>query len=110
MTIFSKHINLNEELLVKILSNRSTARRLFNETQKTLWRKVILDFDKIEFASKSFLDELNALIEEQNEKTYVKENMSEEVQKMEQLVQHSQDKKLWDSQKEASKRADTVVI
>jgi hypothetical protein len=99
MTIFSKHISLSEELSVKILSNRSTARLLFDKTQKTFWSEVILDFTEIEFASKSFLDELNALINQQDEKTYLKENMAEEVQKMDELVQRSHKEKSRNSQK-----------
>jgi hypothetical protein len=110
MTIFSKHISLSEELSVKILSNRSTARLLFDKTQKTFWSEVILDFTEIEFASKSFLDELNALIKQQDEKTYAKENMAEEVKKMDELVQHSQDEKPWNSQEESNKKADMVAI
>jgi hypothetical protein len=110
MSISANHIDLNKKLSVNILSNRSTARLLFNMTQKVQSNKIIFDFGNIVFASKSFLDELNALIKEHDTKIYLKENMSDEVQKMDQFVQRSQVKEQRDFKKESNKTADIVAI
>jgi|GEM_PF-2504959 len=110
MITSTKHIDLQKTLSINILSNRSTARLLFSKTQEMKWESFILDFEHIAFASRSFMDELNALIKDQRNKTYLKENMSEDVQKMDQLVLHSQENKVKDSPNNTSQNTDVVTI
>lgn len=87
MSTFTKNIKIRNLLAVQVLSTRSTAHRLLNEITKMSSRKHFqLDFNDIAFASRSFMDELNVLAT-QNEITFDKVNMNEQIQKMAQLVQ-----------------------
>ncbi|MEQ8524353.1 hypothetical protein [Gracilimonas sp.] len=87
MNIFAKHIDLSKKLNVSVLSNRATARTLYNkEIKKTLYPNVVIDFKDIEFASRSFLDELNSLLAEKRFSNIHKMNMNHQVSKMDKLV------------------------
>ena len=80
-------INIQKYLQVSVLSNRSTAKVLLDEALKNKNTSIVLDFADIEFASRSFLDELNYLINENDDKSFVKINMTNQLQKMDYLVQ-----------------------
>lgn len=90
MSIFVKHIELSDKLNVSVLSNRATARVLFKkEIKNTLYPQIRIDFKNIEFASRSFLDELNYLMANKKLINIQKVNMNEQVLRMEKLVTES---------------------
>lgn len=87
MSLFAKHIDLAKVLDVSVLSNRATARYLFeNKIEKSLSPKIRLDFKDVEFASRSFLDELNYHLKEKRFVSIEKINMNDQVLKMDHLV------------------------
>lgn len=88
MSIFDKHIVLGEFLNVSLLSTRATARELMKQI-KTLRLSVVLDFEDIEFASRSFMDELNILVKESRWTRYTYVHMNEQVRRMKNLVERS---------------------
>lgn len=57
--MLNKVISLTEIFNSSSLITRQTARELFDIIAKSDEKKIILDFNKIEFASRSFFDELN---------------------------------------------------
>ncbi|MCH8549755.1 MAG: STAS-like domain-containing protein [Balneolaceae bacterium] len=81
-----KKILVRNALSASIMSTRATARVLFNLAMEAKCKIVELDFSNIEFASRSFLDELNCLIENQSEISVRKTNLNEQVEKMEKVV------------------------
>ncbi len=86
MSIFDKHINLQKEFDVSALNNRATAKKLVKSIQSSWVNTVVLDFSDIEFASRSFLDELNSHLPH-IEKEVKKTNMNASVREMDELVQ-----------------------
>lgn len=56
----NKIILLTETFKSSSLITRQAARELFDIISGSEDKKIILDFDKIEFASRSFFDELNS--------------------------------------------------
>lgn len=57
--MLNKIINLGEIFNSSSLITRQMAREIFNIIAKSDENKIVLDFNKIEFASRSFFDELN---------------------------------------------------
>ncbi|MBU3925445.1 hypothetical protein KJ854_05970 [Patescibacteria group bacterium] len=57
--MLNKIINLAEIFNSSSLITRQTARELFNIIARSDENKIVLDFNKIKFASRSFFDELN---------------------------------------------------
>ncbi|MGK7370992.1 MAG: hypothetical protein ACNS64_12325 [Candidatus Halalkalibacterium sp. M3_1C_030] len=90
MSIFDKHINLRKEFDVSALNNRATAKKLVKRIESSWVNTVILDFSDIEFASRSFLDELNSHLPH-IVKEIKKINMSSSVKEMDELVQKPKD-------------------
>ncbi len=60
MIMSNKNILLTETFRSSSLITRQAARELFDIISKSEDKKIILDFNKIEFASRSFFDELNS--------------------------------------------------
>lgn len=86
---FKRTIHLSEELSTSTLSARATARRIFKSINKYWFINVIeLDFREIQFCSRSFMDELNHLINESQYEIY-KTNMNQSVKKMNEKVQQA---------------------
>jgi len=110
MNIFAKHITLNKVLFVSVLSTRATARCLYDEAMRTSKKKIILDFQDIEFASRSFMDEINYLINNQDQKEFIKVNMNDQVMKMNELVQKPASKEEWDSENKEYEDSEIVTI
>ena len=90
MSIFDKHINLRKEFDVSALNNRATAKKLVKRIESSWVNTVILDFSDIEFASRSFLDELNSHLPH-IDKEVKKINMNTSVKEMDKLVQKPKD-------------------
>jgi hypothetical protein len=87
MSTSVKKIEIKKILEVEVLALRATARRLLNEeVRNSSYTKFKLDFRGIEFASRSFMDELNALLKENSVCTFKKINMNEQIQQMDHLV------------------------
>lgn len=87
MNIFAKHIDLAKVLDVSVLSNRATARHVYESKIEKSWSpKIRLDFRGIDFASRSFLDELNHHLTEKKFTSFEKVNMNEQILKMDELV------------------------
>lgn len=86
MSIFDKHIKLKKVFEVTALNNRATAKRLVERIENSWANTVILDFADIEFASRSFLDELNSHLSH-IDKEIKKVNMNSSVKEMDKLVQ-----------------------
>lgn len=103
MSIFDKHIDLHQFLGVKVLSTRATARELMEQI-KTLKFTVYFDFSGIEFASRSFMDELNSLIDESTWTAYKFAGMNEQVRRMNELVSDKDTREYLNSNK--SKKSD----
>jgi hypothetical protein len=81
-----KYIEIRRILDVSVLSTRATARYLFNkEIKKYSQDSFKLDFKGIEFASRSFMDELNLLIKKYSLAVH-KINMNSQIQQMDELV------------------------
>ncbi|TYP93524.1 hypothetical protein LX73_1229 [Fodinibius salinus] len=90
MSIFDKHINLRKEFDVSALNNRATAKKLVKRITSSWVNTVVLDFSDIEFASRSFLDELNSHLPH-IDKEVKKTNMNASVKEMDELVQQPKD-------------------
>ena len=86
MSIFDKYINLRKEFDVSALNNRATAKKLVKRIESSWVNTVVLDFSDIEFASRSFLDELNSHLPH-IDKEVKKTNMNASVREMDELVQ-----------------------
>lgn len=112
MTIFAKHIDLQNALSVDVLSTRATARSLESEINSffNLSRSVTLDFEGIEFASRSFMDELNIIIRENDRVDVKKINMNEQVGKMDELIQSSSKKRSWETPRSESGQSEMMTI
>ncbi|WP_440999825.1 STAS-like domain-containing protein [Fodinibius sp. SL11] len=91
MSIFDKHINLRKEFDVSALNNRATAKKLVKRIESSWANTVVLDFSDIEFASRSFLDELNSHLPHVD-KEVKKTNMNASVREMDELVQQPKEK------------------
>ncbi|MEX2403972.1 MAG: DUF4325 domain-containing protein [Balneolales bacterium] len=93
MITFTKHINIQKVLLVSVLSTRATARTLFHDVIRNYKNrnKFKLDFKHIEFASRSFIDELNSLIVNHPHISFKKVNMNKQVKQMDELVHNKND-------------------
>lgn len=91
MSIFDKHIKLAKVFDVTALNNRATARKLVKKIKNAWSDTIFLDFTDIDFASRSFLDELNAYLSH-IDKEVKKANMSPTVRKMDKLVQKPKDR------------------
>jgi len=90
MSIFDKHINLRKEFDVSALNNRATAKKLVKRIESSWVNTVVLDFSDIEFASRSFLDELNSHLPH-IDKEVKKTKMNASVREMDELVQQTKD-------------------
>lgn len=110
MNIFAKHIALKKVLSVSVLSTRATARYLYDEAIRTSKEKIILDFQDIEFASRSFMDELNYLISSQEKKEFTKIKMNDQVRKMDELVQRPVSKEEWISDDNQFEESEVVTF
>lgn len=88
--LFIKRINLQRDFGVSSLSTRATAKKLINRIESSWVNTVVLDFSDIEFASRSFLDELNSHLPH-IVKEIKKINMSSSVKEMDELVQKPKD-------------------
>ena len=77
-------LSLSEEY-GEILSTRSTAREIFNRTNKFKLKKVELDFTNIEFISRSFCDEFLKQKEKSNKEVECT-NINQEVKDMLKIV------------------------
>lgn len=86
MSIFDKHIKLRKVFQVTALNNRATARKLVEKINRSWANTVILDFEYIEFASRSFLDELNSHLPH-IDKEIKKVKMNASVKEMGKIVQ-----------------------
>ncbi|MGK7371020.1 MAG: STAS-like domain-containing protein [Candidatus Halalkalibacterium sp. M3_1C_030] len=86
MSIFDKHIKLKKVFEVTALNNRATAKRLVERIENSWANTIILDFTDIEFASRSFLDELNSHLPH-IDKEIKKIHMNASVKEMDKLVQ-----------------------
>lgn len=64
MIMSNKIILLTEIFKSSSLITRRAARELFDVISESEDKKIILDFNKIEFASRSFFDELNSKMSE----------------------------------------------
>lgn len=91
MSIFDKHIKLAKVFDITALNNRATARKSVKRIEKSWTNAVVLDFEDIDFASRSFLDELNAYLPH-IDKEVKKTNMSPTVKRMDKLVQKPKDR------------------
>lgn len=93
MNLFAKHIFIYELLNVSVLSNRATARALFNQEIKNSYAiSFNIDFKNIEFASRSFLDELNYHLSTKKFCSINKLHMNDQVTRMNELVQRKSHK------------------
>ncbi len=110
MNLFVKDIKVRKFLGVTVLSNRATARALVKEIKIKKWKKVKLDFDGIEFASRSFLDELNSKIKEINNIKFNKINMNDQVTKMDALVQSKKIRNWWTSKDKEQEKIDVITM
>lgn len=112
MTIFAKHIDLQSALSVDVLSTRATARSLESEINSffNFSRSVTLDFEGIEFASRSFMDELNIIIRENDQADVTKVNMNEQVRKMDELVKRSSKKRSWETMRSEPGQSEMMTI
>lgn len=82
-----KTIHVRSILDVSTVATRATARRLFKEQiKRSSADSFVLDFEGIEFASRSFMDELSLLIKDHSYNIR-KINMNSQVQQMDELVQ-----------------------
>ncbi|MDR8391498.1 STAS-like domain-containing protein [Aliifodinibius sp. S!AR15-10] len=90
MSIFDKHINLRKEFDVSALNNRATAKKLVKRIESSWVNTVVLDFSDIEFASRSFLDELNSHLPHIDKEVKMT-NMNSSVREMDELVQKPKD-------------------
>jgi hypothetical protein len=96
-------------LNVGVLAARATARRLFREQiEESSSDSFKLDFNGIEFASRSFMDELNLLIKDHSYRVH-KINMNSQVQQMDELVQKTDKEKSRPKNSNASS-ADVVTL
>lgn len=82
----AEHIILNTKFSVNSLNTRATAKRLVKSIEKSWANTVILDFFDIDFASRSFMDELNSHLPH-IDKEIKKINMNPSVNEMDELVQ-----------------------
>lgn len=73
-------------------------------------RSVTLDFEGIEFASRSFMDELNIIIRENDRADVKKINMNGQVRKMDELVQSSSKKRSWETMQSESSQSEMMTI
>ena len=96
MNTSAEHISLAKVLSVSVLSTRATARYLFDEAMRISKKIIILDFQGIEFASRSFMDEINYLISSQDQKEFTMVNRNDQVKKMDELVQKPVSSEEWD--------------
>lgn len=87
MSTSANHINLSRFLSLSVLGNRATARLLAKEIDQAGGEHITLDFSDIEFASRSFMDELNGRIGQREHIKVDKVNMNDQVSKMDELVQ-----------------------
>lgn len=70
-----------------MLGNRATARLVVDKIGQMGTEPTTLDFSDIEFASRSFMDELNGRIGQREHMRVMKVNMNDQVSKMDELVQ-----------------------
>lgn len=95
--MFAKRINIYEVLSVNILATRPTARiLLYRAMERYTNKKIKLDFKSIEFAARSFMDEMNIIIKKHPERVFYKTNMNDQVQKMDNLVLNAKRRDMWD--------------
>ena len=86
MNTSDKHIILQELYGTNALSTRAAARELMDRIKSSEAQSILLDFRNIRFASRSFMDELNAHLSEMSLDA-TKTNMNTSVRKMDELVQ-----------------------
>jgi 6-pyruvoyl-tetrahydropterin synthase len=110
MNTSDKCINVSKFLSVSVLGNRATARFLIDEIKEMNASNMILDFSLVKFASRSFMDELNAKIKEDKDTTYSKVNMNEQVAKMDQLVQDKENRNFWSSDESKPENIKVVTM
>jgi len=67
---------------------RNTISSFFKEIKDLKENKIVLDFKKIDFISRSCVDEYLKLKEKLKSKVFIEENLSEEVQSMFKIVRH----------------------
>ena len=77
---------------------------------KLLKKNIILDFQDIEFASRSFMDEINYLISSQDKKEFAKVKMNDQVMKMDDLVQMPVSKEEWISEDNQYEDSEVVTL
>ncbi len=110
MSISAERINVSDFLSVTVLSNRATARSLVNEIMEMNKNKAKLDFVDVEFASRSFMDELNSKIREFSHIKFSKINMNNQISKMDSLVQDKKNRKSWIDRSENRDDADLIAM
>lgn len=109
MIMSIKCINISHILEVSVLATRATARRLFSEQiEQSPSNNFELDFSGVEFASRSFMDELNLLVQDHSYSIH-KINMNRQVQQMDKLVQ-KKDKKHFRPKDRNTSSADVLTL
>lgn len=99
--LFIKRINLQKDFAVNSLNTRATAKKLVNKIESSWINTIVLDFSDIEFASRSFLDELNSHLPH-IDKEVKKKNMNASVKEMDELVQQPREEVKYSNTKSKS--------
>lgn len=110
MTTSDKHIDLSQYLEVTVLSNRATARTLIKHIQTLDQENIQLDFSDIEFASRSFMDQLNSEIKDLEQISVELINMNDQVSQMYTLVREKPSEDFWADEKPDKGDADLISM
>ena len=110
MTTSAKHIDLSQYLEVTILSIRATARTLIKHVRSLEQEKIMLDFSDIDFASRSFMDQLNSEIRDLEQISVELINMNYQVSQMNTLVREKPSEDFWADEKPDNGGADLISM
>ena len=104
-------INVAKQLNTTTAITRESARELFSMLKQLSEYNIVLDFDEVEYASRSFFDELNSLrIEAKTKKKVNFINLNRDLQALLYLVTTKKTSSHDDKTKFALKKIKTIAI